>query len=711
DLATRRTLTEAANQSLLTAASQTADRLDSFITSASRMVQIEALLPAFQDYLNLPAGQRAGSAAEREANALLQILRNKDPLLSYLLLDRRGQVVAATSGEELGQGKADQDYFRAPFASAEPFSSPVDFSDNPATGNLYFTQAVVDAATADTLGVLVARYDAAILQSLVVRSNDLAGPRSFGVLFDENHLQLAHGVAPHTLYKFAGSMPAERVAELQSDQRLPAGPAEGFSLNLAALEHGLNNAQNQKFFTAQEAAMPVGHNRTDQVAAVSLKTRPWVVAFFEPRAAFLAPAEEQSRNTLVFAVLMAGVMSMAALGVAQVLAGPIARLTQVAERITAGDLNARANPEGGDEIGALAVAFNTMTTRLRDLIGSLETRVTERTAQLQAAADIGRATASVRDLSQLMTLALELIRERFGFYHASIFLLDEAGEFAVVRESAGPVGAELKARGHKLGVGSNSLIGWVTQHRHPHVALDVAEDPFHFKNPLLPDTRSELAIPLIVGDRLLGALDVQSTTPNAFSESDVQVLQTLADQLSVAIENAGLFQRTQASLDELSALYRQVTDAGWQALVQGQPREMVFELEPLTRMPTSVEISTSVIVPLELRGQTVGMIELHGRRQDALEPEERTVIEAVAAQLSVALESAVLLAETQRRSRREQLINDVTFQMRSTLNPTIILQSGIRELGKALGATEVVVRLEQPAAGAKPDQNPALPAE
>jgi GAF domain-containing protein len=337
-----------------------------------------------------------------------------------------------------------------------------------------------------------------------------------------------------------------------------------------------------------------------------------------------------------------------------------------------------------------------MTDQLRQTLAGLEGRVEERTAQLQAAADISRAATAMRDPDELLRLTLDLIRERFGFYHASIFLLDEAGEFAVLRESTGEVGAQLKARGHKLGVGSHSLVGWVAQNRRPRVAMDVAGDPYHFKNPLLPNTRSEASLPLVAGEQLLGVLNVQSTELNAFDEDRVRVLQTLADQLSVAIQNAQLFQRTQANLREMSALYQQVTETAWRSFLRQQPRELSFDLEPGAAQAPQPD-GAPLALALRMGGEVVGAIELYGVSASRLGPEEQAVFDTLATQISVALESAALFQDTQRRRRREQLINEITYQMRSTLNPSAIVQSGIRELGRALGATEVVVRLQRPA--------------
>ncbi|MBI4772509.1 MAG: GAF domain-containing protein [Chloroflexi bacterium] len=699
DRAARASLTETANQALFAGASQTAANIDNFINNTLNTIHAEAQLPELSEYLDLPADQRPDSDLKKEVAALLQIMKNKDArIFTYSLLDRQGWVVASNSTLDIGADKSRRDYFQAPrsAASTRPYVSPVDFSEGAESGSLFFSTPV-RSAKLETVGVLVVRYNADILQQLVAQSNGLAGPDSFGVLFDENHIHLAHGTAPDTLFKTVAPLDPARLAELQAAGRLPNRPAAELSTDLPELETKLANAAAQPFFTAHAARVANG-GKVNQVAVTTLKTQPWSVAFFQPREVFLALAEAQTRGTLLLAALIAALVAAAAVSVSQILARPIARLTGVAMKVTEGDLAARAVVEAEDEIGALATAFNSMTTQLQQTLAGLEQRVAERTAQLQAAADIGRATTSVRDLDELLRLALQLIRERFGFYHASIFLMDKAGEFAALRESTGEVGAQLKARGHRLGVGSHSLIGWVTQNLKPRVALDTAEDPYHFKNPLLPETRSELAIPLLIGDRLLGALDVQSTALNAFSESDVQVLQTLADQLSVAIQNAELFQSTQTTLAEVSSLYQQMTGTAWHTLLRGQARELVFELQPGTGEWPPAKGGAPIEIPLRLRGEVVGSLELHGRPPGEMGMEEQAVLETVAAQLSVALESAALLEEAQRRSRREQLISAITDQMRSTLNPATILQSGIRGLGQALGATEVVVKLGGPLA-------------
>jgi HAMP domain-containing protein len=228
---------------------------------------------------------------------------------------------------------------------------------------------------------------------------------------------------------------------------------------------------------------------------------------------------------------------------------PLGPLSEFAERISRGDWEFRVPGESRDELGLLGQAFNRMADDLSGMYRSLEARVEERTRQVRTASEVARAVISTPNLEDLMRRAVELIRERFGFYHAAIFLLDDPGENAVLRAATGEVGAAMIARGHKLGVGSMSIIGWVTSRNEPRVASDVSRDPIHFKSELLPGTRSEAAVPLQVAGRVLGVLDVQSLEPNAFSPEDIDLLQTLADQLSAAIQNARLAQTSALAAD------------------------------------------------------------------------------------------------------------------------------------------------------------------
>lgn len=261
--------------------------------------------------------------------------------------------------------------------------------------------------------------------------------------------------------------------------------------------------------------------------------------------------ETEAYNTLTnFTYIMIGVLVLVLLITAggiilltRYITRPLQTLTESALSLASGDLNANVNIRRQDEIGLLGRAFNSMARELRDLYQGLESKVEARTKQLALAAEVGRAATSILSAEELLGQAVELISQRFGYYHVSVFLIDETGQYAILREASGEVGVELKKRTYRLAVGSNSLIGWVTAHKKPRVSLEVEADPLHHKEELLSETRSEAVVPLRAGERVIGALDVQSREPNGFTQADVDVLQILADQIAVAVENGRLFAR------------------------------------------------------------------------------------------------------------------------------------------------------------------------
>jgi GAF domain-containing protein/HAMP domain-containing protein len=282
-----------------------------------------------------------------------------------------------------------------------------------------------------------------------------------------------------------------------------------------------------------------------------------------------------TRNILAISMVILLIMAALAVSVALWVSGRITRplvgLTTVANRMASGDLSHEVPFTGRrDEIGTLAHAFNQMSQQLRDLVTDLEEQVTRRTRQwqdanyklqrraiqLEAVTLVGRAATSILNLDELLLEVVNLIRARFNFYHAGIFFIDDSGEWAVLRQATGEAGQRMLARKHQLAVGSQSIVGWVTAHRQPRIALDVGEDAVHFKNPDLPHTRSEMALPLLIGHRLLGALDVQSTEEAAFDEEDIAILSLMADQIAVAIDNALKFSQEATILESTSPLYR-----------------------------------------------------------------------------------------------------------------------------------------------------------
>ncbi|MBI5564893.1 MAG: GAF domain-containing protein [Chloroflexi bacterium] len=229
----------------------------------------------------------------------------------------------------------------------------------------------------------------------------------------------------------------------------------------------------------------------------------------------------------------------------------LAALTTTTERLATGDLAARVQIAGQSEAAQVGTAFNQMAQQLSQAQKSLELR----TAQINAGAEVGRVVTSLLDTDALLRTVVELITNRFGFYYTAAFLLDSTRQQAVLREASGTVGHTLKETGHRLDIGGQSMVSHAIQTRQLRIALDVGAEAVRFANPLLPDTRSEIALPLMAGGRVLGALDVQSTQAAAFDQANAAVLQNMANQIAIALSNAELFKQTEITLQNTRNLF------------------------------------------------------------------------------------------------------------------------------------------------------------
>lgn len=428
---------------------------------------------------------------------------------------------------------------------------------------------------------------------------------------------------------------------------------------------------------------------------------------------------QQAMVTLVLTAMLATGLGIVTVGLlARRIIVPLRQLSRAAEEMGRGRLEQSVDVRGPQELVTLAQTFETMASQLRETLAGLEKQVAQRThdlerraVQLQAAAEVARDAASARELDDLLNRAVSLVQERFGFYHAGIFLLGEDEEYAVLRAALSEGGQRMLAREHKLKVGEVGIVGYAAGTGEPRIALDVGEDAVFFDNPDLPDTRSEMALPLKVRDRVIGVLDAQSTEAAAFDEEDVAVLQTMADQLAVAIQNARLFQEMQQTVRELETASGRYTREAWQAERSRGYRYRGLGVEPASEQPPEArQVWTegdtvvheaagsgddgvnALAVPVKLRDQVLGVLDLRFEGEPA-SPETISLVEEVADRLALALESARLLEETQSRARREQTIRQITEQMRRAVDVETILQTTIAQLGEAMSAPRVYVRL------------------
>jgi putative methionine-R-sulfoxide reductase with GAF domain len=247
---------------------------------------------------------------------------------------------------------------------------------------------------------------------------------------------------------------------------------------------------------------------------------------------------------IVFAVLAFSVFL--ALAFARQLTNPIISLTNTAQEISGGKFDIQAQVSSGDEIGSLAQTFNIMTTRL----GAAFEDVRKRAAELATVAEVGTATATILQTDQLLQEVVDLSKERFNLYHSHIYLLDEAGENLVLASGAGEPGRLMKARGLSIPLNrEQSLVARAARERKGVTVNDVTQAPDFLPNPLLPNTRSELAVPMIVGGKVIGVFDVQSDVVGRFGDSDINIQTTLASQVATSIQNVRSFEQSKAQAD------------------------------------------------------------------------------------------------------------------------------------------------------------------
>ena len=368
-------------------------------------------------------------------------------------------------------------------------------------------------------------------------------------------------------------------------------------------------------------------------------------------------------------------------------------------------------------------SIRTSETNLRErnieldqLKKSLEERITERTAQLEkragqleAISSVARSIASLQDVEELLPAITQLVSERFGYYHAGIFLVDEKRENAILRAANSEGGRRMLARRHSLKLDANSIVGYTISRQEPRIALDVGADAVFFNNPDLPKTRSEMALPLQVGTQVIGALDVQSTSQNAFAKDDITILSTLADQVAIAIENARLFSESHMALDEAQNAFEKYVRQEWGKFGnQMKHTGFVYDGKRVTTLEESRQQekrknvlqtgrlslekkSSAIAVPIKLRGQTIGMLDVRSKSgQREWTQDELTLLEAAAERAALALENARLLETSQRRAVRERTIGEIISKIGAVSHLDSIMQTTVEELGRRISrATEV----------------------
>jgi len=677
----------------------------------------------------LPAHSQLQNDIARELAALKGL---DDPTLS--LLEKNPNIIAIYFGGKLGETVY---YPNIDLATIVP-------PDFDVTARPWFTGAIGSPAS-DTKAVWSAPYQDAALNGLVITSsipvyddsNEFRGVAAIDILLNTITQQVSNIAIGKTGYGFL----------IDKEGRVIAMPGTGYAdFNLTTEE--MLSGDIEKLYLRDRVPPEVfevltkmmsGQTGIGQVTLngvnryIAYQAIPFieyslgiVISEDEMLQDFVhttETVEKEARNTLFSAVgislSLLALAGLAAYGIGNSITAPLGKLTKAAEEVAAGNLDTRTDIDTNDEVGLLASTLNSITSTTQELIATLEERVEERAkiielraSQIQAVAEIGKSVAAQRDLEELLDRASHLISNRFSFYHVGIFLLDTQGEYAILRASNSSGGAKMLERGHKLRVGVEGIVGTVAGTGEARVALDVGKDAAFFDNPDLPDTRSEMALPLIAGGEILGVLDIQSVQANIFSEEDIPTLQLLADQLAIAVQNAHLLRNSQEALMLARKVTGEVSQQSWKTLLQnvggvGYVSLLGGELVPTTKgvdthLEQTLRNGESVLsddqktlsMPISVRGQIIAMMRLvKSSDSETWKPDEVEDVEQLSNQISNALDSARLYSVVQRSAARAQAIGEITSNIGSSTDMETILRTAVTELGRQISDAKIAVEL------------------
>lgn len=339
-----------------------------------------------------------------------------------------------------------------------------------------------------------------------------------------------------------------------------------------------------------------------------------------------------------------------------------------------------------------------LETYLSQTVEENTLQLERRNKYLEAASLVAQRSISTLDLQEMLDTIAAEISKQLDFYHTGIFLVDEHREWAVMRAASSEGGKRMIARNHRLAVGKQGMVGFVTSIGQPRITQDIELDRIHSVAPELPDTRAEMTLPLKTRDQIIGAIDIQDTNPNAFTNEDLAVLQTMADQIALAVENIRLFNQAQESLEEIQRVYGEFSQQAWaETYRKNLLHSYHYAGGSVTKLDENAtpEINgNKIAIPVNIRGVTIGEIEM--AKEDETQRwsnEEIKLLQTISEQLGVALDSARLFGESQLRANSEQVITEVSSQLWETMDINTILKNTAQNLRASLDLPELTIRM------------------
>lgn len=453
----------------------------------------------------------------------------------------------------------------------------------------------------------------------------------------------------------------------------------------------------------------------------------WSLALVIPKSEVFGALNELSGALLGYVAIGLIVLGALLFFLARSISTPVVKLTEFADKISSEAILSGRHSEleeieihTNDELQDLGDALNRTASHLRGTFSALEDNIAKRTndlvrltSELSAVAKLSGEISSIRDQDALLNVAASLIRERFGYYHVGIFLVDSSAEYAALRGASGASAEQMLADRYVLKISQASSLEAVVFSGQPHIASDADIQIIRIHDPYLPDTQSAIALPLSVHNLTIGILDVRENKPNAFKESNIQSLQALADQISSTFENTQLLKRLETTLEELSKANQIQTQGAWRdaagrlfapsyeydglqirAVPQYLPPELSAQLakgQPVVYNASEEE--SSLFVPLLIFGQVIGVVGLdHKGKSIGWTKEQIAVAQASANRAALTLENARLLEESNRRAVKESAIFAAANRIGASSSIENILETAAEELEKALSGSEITIQ-------------------
>jgi len=635
--------------------------------------------------------QQLDPAVSRIISRVRSALPATDLFLEISYLNLNGRVMLSTEPERIGFEQATTPYFKPALSGI--YRSSLMYSPT-ANQNVIIVAAPIVNKAGETIGVIAGRANLKILTTLMSERSGLGKTGETYLVTNQRELLSNSLVYPLFLQgSKVISVPIRTLIEKATSPDLVI--------------------QGSGQYVSYHKIPVLGYYRWLPGLEMELFAE-------QQQAEALASTYESLLYTVILSVVSVILAFLVGLYAVRRISQPLGELASTAQRIAAGNLALQASGSlvaGLDEIGSLARAFNSMTAQLRELVDDLEKRVDERTAalearsrQLQLAAETARDATTPRDLDELLNRAVYLIRERFSFVQVLIYLLDAPGEVAVLAaRTEGGSGLDVSTRplverlrldqaDHPYKTGSSELAAIFAEVMRSGTA-QVARQSM---------TRVQLVLPLRSAGKMIGVLDVQSTSSlDAFDPNLIAVLQIVADQLAISIDSARLLRQTRETLRELQGVYSNYTRNAWQSQIERMGDQVSYryrglQVEPVNRpaalaagvddLAGQVAPGNVYSIPLRLRDEVIGQLDL--QFDEGIPSSDVVGIYAeMANRLSLLLENARLLNEAQGLAAKEQQINQIANQVRSSVNLEAILRNTVRELGSTFGASRTFIQI------------------